>query len=63
MKLSSAKSNKQGEVQSLATKQMNMIDYMDPHNWDKEQVKEAKITIVCSCAIIAVMYVAMWVFY
>ena len=40
-----------------------MTDYMDPHNWDEEQVKEAKITIVCSCAIIAVMYVAIWIFY
>lgn len=40
-----------------------MIDYMDPHNWDEEQVREAKITIMCSCVIIVVMYMAMWILY
>ena len=36
---------------------------MDPHNWDKEQVKEAKISTLYVCGFIAVMYVALWIFY
>ena len=40
-----------------------MIDYMDPNNWDKEQVKEAKICTLYACAFITIMYIALWIFY
>lgn len=40
-----------------------MKDYMDPRNWDEEEINECKYWALGMGACLTVVYIAMWIFY
>ena len=40
-----------------------MIEYMNPHEWGKDEFKEVALCTLYACAFAIILFLVMWVFY